>query len=59
MKVGKNYKDDLTFAVANGDDFGSLLSDAGLSSPSASSDPPVVLIQDDQGKKYVMEEKFE
>lgn len=55
MKVGKEYQDKLTLSIANADDFNSLLSDVGRGDHG---DSPVVIIRDENDRKYVMQEDF-
>lgn len=60
MKWGKDFADQLNFAVANTDDFGHQLPEEGLPENDESSDhpKPIVLIFGSDSKKYIMPELF-
>jgi len=60
MKFGKDFADELNFAVANTDDFAHQLPEEGLPENDESSEhpKPVVLVFGSDGKKYIMPELF-
>jgi len=60
MKFGKDFADDLNFAVANTDDFAGQLPEEGLPENDESTEhpKPIVLVFGSDGKKYVMPELF-
>lgn len=59
LKVAQNYKDDLTFAISNGQQFAGEMEEFGLEPPRDGKDAvPLVGARDKDGKKYVMKEKF-
>lgn len=60
MKFGKEFADELNFAIANSDDFAGQLPEEGLPENDGSSEhpKPVVLVFGEDGKKYIMPELF-
>jgi len=60
MKFGKEFADELNFAVANSDDFASQLPEEGLPENDGGSEhpKPIVLVFGEDGKKYIMPELF-
>ena len=60
MKFGKEFADELNFAVANTADFANQLPEEGLPENDDGSEhpKPVVLVFGEDGKKYIMPELF-
>lgn len=58
LKVAKSFLDKTNFAVSNAEAFTGELDESGLSPPSGKDASPVVSARDKDGKKYVMNEKF-
>ena len=57
LKVAQSYKD-LSFAVANGQQFSGELEEFGLEVPKERDATPVVSAKDATGKKYALSDKF-
>ena len=58
LKVAQNYKDSMSFAVSNAQQFAGELEEFGAEPPRDRDATPVVTARNEKGEKYKMEDKF-